>query len=167
MKTPTRIAVANAVAFIVAWTLFFLVRQAMAPDRGWKNEGEDEMAIGFFLFFSITGASVVFWRVRSAYSAGTVSIYRAMVEGTAGAVASYYVLCAGVLSFLVVAFDFTWQDIRRTSFNGDFMDGLIPVLYVARAGIIFAVVVWLANAYALSRTKRTQVDGSRTSSMSV
>src|SRR5678816_2741502 len=94
LKTPTRLAWANAAILLFVWTAYCYVRWSLRPE--WERSDADERLLEIFLVLALGGGgmTIVFWRVRSIYQAGEVRINRAVTEGLASAAAYYLMLFA-------------------------------------------------------------------------
>ena len=153
MKPSTRIAAANATAFLLLWLLFCYFAYRAMPYYLWWDPHHVAEAVASLLFTSLLGASVVFWRVRTAYRVKAATVDRAIVEGLVFSIASWYLSWA-VMMFAVVLMGYmTWADIQLTLFNGDIWDGVRPVAHLAALGTTFAVVMWAANRFAIPRMR--------------
>ena len=141
----TRLARADALIFVVAWSLLCGIRAYLTPGRGWKNEYEDELAFGAFLLVAMVGCGVIYWRVRRAYAIGAVSIWRSATEGFFGA--AVVVLTLLFVDALVGVFRgwLPFDGWRILGVEYYLTDYVVPCIVACLLGAAVGTVLWGVN----------------------
>jgi hypothetical protein len=145
LTTPTRLALVDAAALVFLLTLGFCY---LWWDSGSPHLGAE--TVQALLLATAACASIVFWRVRSAYRAGPVSISRAVLEGCAGTAACFLAVSAVAAGLKLLAGSLTFEDVFVIPEVVWEQVVLGPVMVTSFGGGL-AGVLWSANKYALER----------------